>query len=198
VVTIAGALAVAAPAQEPKIVGTLNAQYTLQVSGEKGLRTAHDVAPVDASLFRALMSGGLWEISLLGPNGSIGPRCSLATYCSDGEPTIKADASADITFLGLRAVMVADSPRRRKWILSGSVRTTGSGLISEVDFDRWRCQGGGLPTSGTCLLEATGSQIDAPTPIEINAGEQVSFTVEITVTNSPWHYKPSKVSTKIR
>jgi hypothetical protein len=192
------ALAAPALAQEPKIVGTLTAQYTLQISGEKRLRTAHDVAPVDASFFRALMSDGLWEISLLGPNGSIGPRCNLATYCSDGEPTIIADPSADITFLDLRAVMVADSPRRRKWILSGSVRTTGGGRISEVDFDRWRCQRGGLPTSGTCLLEANGSQIDAPAPIVVKAGEQVSFTVEITVTNSPWHYKPGKVSTKLR
>jgi hypothetical protein len=169
----------------PKIVGTLNAQYTLQISGVKGVRTAHDVAPVDAPLFQALMSGGLWVVSLLGPNGSIGPRCSLATYCSDGEPAIKADASADITFLDLRAVMVADSAHRRKWILSGSVRATGHGLISEVDFDRWRCQGGGLPTTGTCLLEANGSQIDAPAPIAVMAGEQVSFSVEITVRRSP-------------
>jgi hypothetical protein len=114
----------------------------------------------------------------------MGPPCGAATYCSDGEPAIKADPSADITFLDLRAVMVAHSAHRRKWILSGSVKTTGRGLISEVDFDRWRCQGGGVPTTGTCLLEANGSQIDTPAPIPVEAGEQVSFSVEITVTKS--------------
>jgi hypothetical protein len=179
-----GVLAAPAPAGVPKIVGTLDAQYTLQISGVTGPRTAHDVAPVDASLFQALMSGGLWVVALLGPNGSMGPRCSAATYCSDGEPAIEPDPSADITFLDLRAVMVAHSARRRKWILSGRVTTTGRGLISEVDFDRWRCQGGGMPTTGTCLLEANGSQIDTPAPIPVEAGEQVSFSVEITVTKS--------------
>jgi hypothetical protein len=168
----------------PKIVGTLNAQYTLQISGVRGARTAHAVSPVFAPLFRALMSGGLWEVSLLGPDGSMGPRCSLATYCSDGEPAIVADPSADITFRDLRAVIVADSARRRKWILNGSMKTTGRGLISEVDFDRWRCQGGGLPTTGTCLLESNGSSIDAPAPIVVTAGEQVSFSVEVTVTKT--------------
>jgi len=169
----------------PKILGTLNAQYTLQISGVKGVWTAHTVSPVPAPFFHALMSGGLWEVSLLGPNGSMGPRCGLSTYCSDGEPAIKADPSADITFLDLRAVMVADSARRREWNLSGSVNTTGRGLINEVDFDRWRCQGGGLPTTGACLLEANGSQIDAPAPIVVKAGERVSFSVEITVTKTP-------------
>jgi hypothetical protein len=179
-----GALAAPAPAGVPKFVGKLNAQYTLRISGVMGLRTAHDVAPVDTSLFQALMSGGLWVVSLLGPNGSMGPRCGSATYCSDGEPAIKADPSADITFLDLRAVMLTHSAHRRKWILSGSMKTTGRGLISEVDFDRWRCQGGGMPTTGTCLLEANGSQIDTPAPIPVEAGEQVSFSVEITVTKS--------------
>ena len=168
----------------PKIVGSLKAQYTLQISGVKGVRTAHAVGPVFAPFLHAMMSGGLWEVSLLGPDGSMGPRCSLATYCSDGEPAIKADPSADITFHDLRAVMVADSPRRRRWILDGSMKTTGRGLISEVDFDRWRCEGGGLPTTGACLLEANGSSIDAPTPIVVKAGEQVSFSVEITVTKT--------------
>ena len=167
------------------MVGRLDARYTLQVSGVKGVRTAHAMTPVDAPFFHALMSGGLWVVSLLGPDGSMGPRCGLATYCSDGEPAIKADPSADITFLGLRAAMVTDSARRRKWILSGSVKTTGRGQISEVDFDRWRCQGGGLPTTGACELEAHGAQINAPAPIVIKAGEQVSFSVEITVTKSP-------------
>jgi hypothetical protein len=184
VVTTLGALAVA-PAHPPKFVGTLRAQYTLQISGVNGLRTAHVVSRVDAPFFRALMSGGLWVVSFLGPYGSMGPRCSLATYCSDGEPSIRAEPAADITFLALRAVTVADSARRRKWILSGSVKTSGRGVISEVDFDRWRCQGGGLPTNGVCLLEAHGSQIEAPAPIAVEAGAHVSFSVEITLTKSP-------------
>ena len=168
----------------PKFVGTLNAQYTLQISGVKDVRTAHAASPVDAHFLKAMMSGGLWAVSLLGAGGSIGPRCGLATYCSDGEPAIKADPSADITFRELRVVMVADSARRRKWILKGSVKTTGRGLISEVDFDRWRCQGGGLPTTRACLLEGNGSAIQAPAPIVVKAGEQVSFSVEITVTRT--------------
>jgi hypothetical protein len=182
---IVGTLAAPAPAAAPKFVGTLEAQYTLQINGVKGVRTAQDVSPMPAPFFQALMGGGLWVVSLLGPNGSIGPRCGLATYCSDGEPTIKADPSADITLHDLRAVTVADSPRQRKWVLSGDVKTTGPGLISEVDFDRFRCRGGGLPTNGVCLLEANGSQIDTPTPIAIKAGERVVFSVEITVTRSP-------------
>jgi hypothetical protein len=182
VMATVGALAPPASAGMPKFVGTLDAQYTLHISGVKGVRTAHAASPVDGRFLKAMMSGGLWAVSLLGADGSMGPRCSHATYCSDGEPAIKADPSADITFRELRAVIVADSPRRRKWILSGSMKTTGPGLISEVDFDRLRCQGGGLPTTGACLLEANGSQIVAPAPIEVRAGEQVSFSVEITVT----------------
>ena len=180
-----GVSAAPAAATVPKIVGTLNAQYTLRISGVQGVRTAHVVVPAVAPFYQALMSDGLWVVSLLGSNGSIGPRCSLATYCSDGEPAIKADASADITFLDLRAVTVAASPRRREWILSGSVKTTGRGLISEVDFDRWRCQGGGLPTTGACLLESNGSQITAPASIVVKAGELVTFSVEITLRKSP-------------
>src|SRR3954468_23580220 len=143
-VAIVGALAAPAPAGMPKIAGTLTARYTLQISGVTGTQSAHTAIPVDAFFVRAAMTAGLCRVSLRGPDGSIGPRCGLATYCSDGEPTIKADPSADITSLDLRAVMVAGSARRRKWILSGSVKTTGAGQIDEVDFDRWRCRGGGL------------------------------------------------------
>jgi hypothetical protein len=46
------------------------------------------------------------------------------------------------------------------------------------------------------VLEANGSWIDTPAPILVKAGEQVTFSVELTLT--PWHYEPSKVSTKLR
>jgi hypothetical protein len=41
-----------------------------------------------------------------------------------------------------------------------------------------------LPTTGACLLEAHGAQVDAPAPIVIDAGERVSFSVQITPAKS--------------
>jgi hypothetical protein len=184
VVTALGVLATPAPGSVPKVAGTVNAEYTLQISGVRGTRTAHAVIPVNASFLHAMMSPGLWVVSLLGPNFSMGPRCAAATYCADGEPAIVAPPSADITFLDLRAVTVLQSATRRKWILSGSMRTTGRGLIGAVDFERWRCQGGGMPTTSVCLLESYGSQIPTPTPIVAKAGEQVRFSVDVAVTKT--------------
>jgi hypothetical protein len=177
----AGMFAAAAPAAPPTFVGTLDARYTLQISGEKGVRTGHAVSPLLASLYRRLTTNGYWSVGLIGRNYVGGPHCGASTWCSDVQPGISIGPSADLTFRDLKAIGIVESPRRRTYTLSGSMKITGSGAIGEIDYDLWTCQGG-LPPSASCLHQADGSEIDPPKPIAVKAGETVSFTVEISLT----------------
>jgi hypothetical protein len=184
VVLSAGAFAAPVPAGTPNFVGTLEARYTLQLSGEKGVRTAHQQVPLLASLYHALTKDGLWAVSLRGKNYVGGPQCAAAMACSDVQAGITVGPSADLTFRDLRAIAVKESALRRKFTLSGSMKITGNGSIGEIDFDLWTCQGG-LPPTAPCLHKADGDWVYTPAPIPVRAGENVAFTVEISLTLRP-------------
>src|SRR4051812_19486721 len=120
VVLSAGSFAAPVPAGPPNFVGTLDARYTLQLSGEKGVRTAHAQVPLLASLYRDLTKDGLWSVSLLGKNYVGGPRCAAAMACSDVQAGVTIVPSGDLTSHNLRAIAVKESALRRKFALSGS------------------------------------------------------------------------------
>jgi hypothetical protein len=178
-VSSAGAFATATLGATPRFVGTLDATYSLRISG-MGVRTAHEQIPLSASLDRAFAKNGLWAVSLLGKDYVGGPTCAAAMPCSDVQAGITIDPSAGLTFRGLKAIAVKESALRRKFTLSGSMKVTGSGAIGMVEFDLWTCQGG-LPPTAPCLHQADGTEIDPPSPIAVKAGETITFTVVVSL-----------------
>jgi hypothetical protein len=177
----AGAFATATlGAPPPRSVGTLDATYSLRISG-MGVRTAHRRTPLYADLDRAFAKNGLWAVSLLGKDYVGGPTCAAAKLCSDVQPGIRIGPGADLTFRGLNAIAVKESALRRKFILSGSMKVTGSGAIGLVEFDLWRCKGG-LPPTAPCEHQADGTGIAPPRPIAVKAGQTITFTVVVSLT----------------
>ena len=176
----AGAFAAATLGVTPRFVGTLDATYSLQISS-MGVRTAHEQIPLPAALDRAFAKNGLWAVSLLGKDYVGGPTCAAAMPCSEVQAGIRIGPSADLTFRGLKAIAVKESALRRKFILSGQMKATGSGRIGMVEFDLWTCQGG-LPPTAPCLHQANGTEIDPPRPIPVKAGDRITFTVLVSLT----------------
>ena len=175
VMAAAGAFAALASAATPKFVGTLNDRYTLQVSGETGVRTAHGQVPLTASLSRALTQNGYWSVDLIGPNYIGGPSLQHGPGVQR-RPARDHDRPVGRSHVprpkSNRACRVA--PFRRKITLRGSVKISRSGKIGEIDYLLWTCQGG-LPPSAACLHNADGAGIPAPSPIAVKAGEEVAL-----------------------
>ncbi len=177
----AGAFAMATlGATPPPSVGTLDATYSLRISGI-GVRTGHRQTPLYPDLDRAFAKKGLWAVSLRGKDYVGGPTCAAAMPCSDVQAGITIDPGAGLTFRGLKAIAVKESALRRKFILSGSMKVTGSGAIGEVEFLLWTCPGG-LPPTAPCLNQADGTGINPPRPIAVKAGETITFIVVVSLT----------------
>jgi hypothetical protein len=178
VLTAIAAAAMFSPAAHssspPKFITHANLAWTLRFRDHgKIVRTVSfnqvdQLTAGDLAVWRHKPGGFYyWEVDFLG-NNVAESRLLCGRLCVDIEPGHESDGAP---FNNLSATATAVIGGRNKIILQGTVNIDGNGSIATVSVDRWVSP----------HLSRGGLMFDTPRPIGVIAGQQLVFTLVMSV-----------------